>query len=73
MDHIGHMPLAYQCALDTLDSGERTASRLRGLVDHFEKSTGLQSTPSLAEHLPGWRDAAQRIAGRRFYNFNSEA
>lgn len=72
MDHIGHMPLAYQCALDALDNGERTSSRLRGLMDHFERSTGLQSTPSLAEHLQGWRDATHRIAARRFWNFNSE-
>ena len=72
MDHIGHMPIAYQCALDTLDNGERTASRLRGLVDHFEVSTGLQASPDMARHLQGWRDAAQRIAARRYWNFNSE-
>ncbi len=72
MDHIGHMPLAYQCALDAIDNRERTASRLRGLVDHFERATGLQSTPEMAQHLQGWRDATQRIAARRFWNFNSE-
>jgi len=27
MDNIAHLPLAYQCALDTLDNGERTAMR----------------------------------------------
>ena len=73
MDHIGHMPLAYQCAVETLDNGERTSSRLRGLVDHFERATGLQASPDMARHLQGWRDAAQRIAARRFWNFNSEA
>ena len=73
MDHIAHLPLAYQCAVETLNNGERTASRLRGLVDHFEVSTGLQSSPEMAKHLQGWRDAAQRIAARRFWNFNPEA
>lgn len=73
MDNIAHLPLAYQCAVETLNNGERTASRLRGLVDHFEVSTGLQASPDMARHLQGWRDAAQRIAARRYWDFNSEA
>ena len=48
MDHIGHMPNAYLCALDQLGNGDRTASRLAGLIDHYERATGLQSSPELA-------------------------
>lgn len=73
MDHIGHMPNAYLCALDQLGNGDRTASRLRGLVDHYERATGLQSCPELAQCLPGWRDAVHRIASRRYFDFNKEA
>ena len=40
MDHIGHMPNAYLCALDQLGSGDRTASRLASLIDHYERATG---------------------------------
>ena len=72
MDNIAHLPLAYQCAVETLNNGERTASRLRGLMDHFEVSTGLQASPEMSRHLQDWRDAAQRIAARRYRNFNSE-
>ena len=64
MDNIAHLPLAYQCAVETINNGERTASRL---------STGLQSSPEVAKHLQGWRDAAHRIAARRYWNFNPEA
>ncbi len=73
MDHIGHMPNAYLCALDTLGNGERTASRLSGLIDHFERVTGLQSSPELAPMLPGWRDAVHRIAARRYFDFDANA
>lgn len=72
-DHIGHMPNAYACALDHLGNGDRTASRLRGLVDHYERATGLQSSPELAQSLQGWRAAVERIAGRRYRDFNPEA
>ena len=74
MDHIGHMPNAYLCALDQLGSnGDRTASRLAGLIDHYERATGLQSSPELVPILPGWRDAVHRIAGRRYFDFNKDA
>ena len=72
MDHIGHMPNAYLCALDTLGNGERTQSRLNGLIDHFERATGLQSTPELQPALQGWRDATARIAARRYFDFNAQ-
>lgn len=73
MDHIGHMPNAYLCALDQLGNGDRTASRLASLIDHYERATGLQSSPELAPMLPGWRDAVHRIAGRRYFDFNKDA
>ncbi len=73
MDHIGHMPNAYLCALDILGNGERTASRLSGLIDHFERVTGLQSVPEMAQCLQGWREAAQRIAARRYFDFDANA
>lgn len=73
MDHVAHLPNAYQCALETLNNGERTASRLNGLIDHFETATGLHSTPSMVPHLTGWREAAHRIAARRYWNFDAKA
>lgn len=72
-DNIGQMPNAYLCALDQLGNGARTASRLAGLADHYERATGLQSTPELADHLPGWRAALQRIAARRYFDFDPQA
>ena len=69
MDHIGHMPIAYSCALDTLGNGDRTSARLTGLIDHFERATGLQATPEMFPHLQNWRDATHRIAARRYYDF----
>jgi hypothetical protein len=56
-----------------LNNGERTASRLRGLIDHFERATGLQNTPSMLPHLDDWRAAAIRIAGRRYWDFQANA
>jgi hypothetical protein len=73
MDHIGHMPQAYGLALEWLNSGARTASRLAWLIAHFEVSTGLAAVPEMARHLPGWRDAAHRIAARRYDDFNPQA
>lgn len=72
-DNIGHMPTAYQCAMDVLGNGERTQSRLAALIEHYEKATGLQSEPQMAKHLPGWREACTRIAGRRYPDFQPEA
>lgn len=72
MDHIGHMPNAYLCALDQLGNGNRTASRLAGLIDHYERATGLQSAPELANTLPSWRESTHRIAKRRYFDFNPE-
>jgi hypothetical protein len=69
MDHIGHMPNAYLCALETLGNGDRTSARLMGLIDHFERATGLQNTPEMLPHLQDWRDATHRIAARRYYDF----
>lgn len=71
-DNIGHCPNAYLCALDMLSSGDRTLSRLRGLIDHYEKATGLQSTPSMAPHLRDWQDMTIRIAGRRYFDFDPQ-
>jgi hypothetical protein len=73
MDHAIHLPNAYRCALEYLNNGERTASRLSGLIAHYETATGLNSTPSMAEHLRGWRDATHRIAARRYWDFQPEA
>jgi len=73
MDHIGHMPLAYLAALDALGGGDRTASRLSGLVDHYERATGLQSVPEMAPHLNDWRAAVHRIAARRYFDFDTAA
>ena len=70
-DHIGHMPNAYLCALDQLGNGERTAARLSGLIDHYERATGLQSSPELERILPDWRAAAHRIAARRYFDFQA--
>ena len=71
MDNIGQMPNAYLCALETLGNGDRCASRLSGLIDHFERATGLQDTPEIAQHLQDWRDATHRIAARRYYDFTA--
>ena len=38
-----HLPLAYRCAIELLESsGERTEARFLGLIDHFERANGLQ-------------------------------
>lgn len=71
MDHIGHMPNAYLCALDWLGNGDRCAARLSGLIDHFERATGLQDTPEMLPHLSDWRAATHRIASRRYYDFQA--
>jgi hypothetical protein len=71
MDNIGHMPNAYLCALDQLGNGDRTAGRLNGLIDHFERSTGLQNIPEMNNFLPSWRDATHQIAARRYYDFSA--
>ena len=73
MDNIAHLPNAYGCAVEMLNNGDRTASRLRGLIDHFETATGLQNTPSMLPHLAEWREAAARIAGRRYWDFKPDA
>lgn len=72
MDHIGHIPNAYGCAIEILNNGERTASRLASLIAHYEIATGLQSTPEFAPHLKGWREATHRIAARRYWDFDAE-
>lgn len=72
MDNIGQMPNAYLCALETLGNGvDRCAARLSGLIDHFERATGLQDNPEMARHLQDWRDATHRIASRRYYDFTA--
>jgi hypothetical protein len=65
--HIQHLPLAYQCAIETLDSGERNTARLNGLIDHFERAYGLQSS-DMRDH---WQQSAFAIAKRRFWNFDA--
>ena len=69
--NIAYLPLAYQCAVEMLNNGERTSARLNGLFDHFERVYGLQSREN-AEMLECWRASAIGIAGRRYWNFDKE-
>lgn len=62
--NIAYMPLPYRCAIEMLDNGERTAARLNGLCEHFEKAYGL---PQDQHH----RDEAAGIAARRYWDFQS--
>src|SRR5690606_19307691 len=73
VDHIGHMPNAYLCALDQLGNGDRTASRLAGLIDHHERATGPHAAPEPAPVAPRRRDAGHPIGGRPCFDFNKGA
>ena len=68
--NIAYLPLAYQCAVEMLNNGERTSARLRGLFDHFETVYALQTRES-ADMLAMWRESAIGIARRRYWNFDN--
>ena len=66
--NIAHLPLAYQCAIEIINNGERTKARLLGLFDHFETVYGMKADDS--GMLTHWRDSAIGIASRRYWNFD---
>jgi hypothetical protein len=68
--NIAYLPLAYQCAIEMLNNGERSTARISGLFEHFETAYGLQSRES-AEMLQCWRESAIAIARRRYWNFDA--
>ena len=68
-----NLPTAYLCAIECLDNGARTKSRLMGLIDHFERARGLQGNPELSASLEEWRAAAVRSAARRYFDFEDKA
>lgn len=63
--NISNLPLAYRCAIELMDNGERTQARLNGLIEHFERVYGLQCN-ELAQH---WRESAVGICARRFWDW----
>ena len=59
---INNLPLAYQCAIEMLDRGERSYNRILGMFDHFEKVYGLTNS----EYAETWRADAWAIAKQRY-------
>ena len=66
--NIRYLPLPYQCAIEMLDTAgdDRTAARLNGFFDHFERAYGIN--PASDDALQA-REGARAICARRFWNY----